>query len=77
MKLCEKAQEYLNVCLDVVRFRQEGYFTTLIVRGEKEKILEQIQRENPVFCREVPMTLQEIFLAEMEGNGYDVGKVFQ
>ena len=47
----EKAQEYLNVCLDVVRFRQEGYFTTLIVRGEKEKILEQIQRENPVFCR--------------------------
>ena len=73
----EKAQEYLNVCLDVVRFRQEGYFTTLIVRGEKEKILEQIQRENPVFCREVPMTLQEIFLAEMEGNGYDVSKVFQ
>lgn len=71
------AEEELRACLDLVRFRQEGYFTTLIARGVKEEILEQIQARNPVFCREVPMTLQEIFLAEMEGNGYDVGKVFQ
>ena len=73
----EKAKDYLSACLEVVRFRQEGYFTTLIARGEKSEILEQIQKGNPVFCREVPMTLQEIFLAEMEGNGYDVSKVFQ
>ncbi len=73
----ERAADDLRACLNVVRFRQEGYFTTLIVRGVKEEILEQVQAKGPVFCREVPMTLQEIFLAEMEGNGYDVGKVFR
>lgn len=72
-----KAEELLKSRLDVVRFRQEGYFTTLIVKGQKREILEQLQKDNPVFCREVPMTLQEVFIAEMEGNGYDVGKVFQ
>ena len=73
----EKAEELLHSYLDVVKFRQEGYFTTLIVKGQKAEILGQIQKRNPVFCREVPMTLQEVFLAEMEGSGYDVGKVFQ
>ena len=73
----EKAGEVLKSRLEVVRFRQEGYFTTLIVKGQKTEILEQIQKESPVFCGEVPMTLQEVFLAEMEESGYDISKVFQ
>ena len=71
------AEDDLRACVDLVRFRQEGYFTTLIARGAKEETLERIRARGPVFCREVPMTLQEIFLAEMEGNGYDAGKVFR
>lgn len=73
----EKAEEVLKSRLEVVRFRQEGYFTTLIVKGQKTEILEQIQKESPVFCGEVPMTLQEVFLVEMEESGYDISKVFQ
>lgn len=73
----EKAGEVLKSRLEVVRFRQEGYFTTLIVKGQKTEILEQIQKESPVFCGEVPMTLQEVFLVEMEESGYDISKVFQ
>ncbi len=74
---CGKAEDFLRSCIEVVRFRQEGYFVTLIVKGAKEEVLEQVRQGGAVFCREVPMTLQEVFLAEMEGSGYDIGKVFQ
>lgn len=79
--------------LDIVRYRKESYFTTLIVRdvtdisskeeqtentGETEKNAGQILQEfHPVFCEEVPMTLEEIFVAEMEVTGYDIRKVLQ
>ena len=39
--------------------------------------LENIRQRNPIFCREVPMLLEEIFMAEMEENGYDIRKVLQ
>lgn len=63
--------------LDVVRYRKEGYFTTLIIRGDKETVLGELQKSKPVFCKEVPMTLEEVFIAEMEETGYDISKVLQ
>ena len=61
----------------IVRCHRDGYFTTVIVRGKKEEALENIRQRNPIFCREVPMLLEEIFMAEMEENGYDIRKVLQ
>lgn len=73
----DNKEEDLRKCLDVVRYRREGYFTTLTVRGNLEEILEKIRRQKPVFCEEVPMTLEEVFIAEMEETGYDIGKVLR
>lgn len=63
--------------VDIVRCRKDAYFTTLIVREKGEKAVEKIRRANPAFCREVPMTLEEIFMAEMEESGYDISKVLR
>lgn len=63
--------------LDVLMYRREGYFTTILVHGDSDKIQEVIRRRRPVFCAEVPMTLEEIFIAEMEESGYDIKKVLQ
>ena len=30
---------------------------------------------DPVFSREVPLTLEETFMTVMEGTGYDVSKI--
>lgn len=68
---------YIEEHLDVIRFRREAYFTTLIIRGEIVDILKIIQAEKPVFCAEVPLTLEEIFVAKMEAEGYDIEKVLQ
>lgn len=68
-------EQELKKELSLIRYEREGYFTTLIVKGEKEEVLERIQKLNPVFAGELPMSLEEIFMAEMEEAGYDICKV--
>ena len=74
----EKMQEItdrLTRELDIVRISSEGTFLTLTARGEKEKILEKLNEEHPCVLNEIPMSLEEIFIAEMEVKGYDIRKV--
>ena len=61
--------------LDIVRISSEGTFLTLTAREEKEKILAKLNEENPCVLNEIPMSLEEIFIAEMEVKGYDIRKV--
>ena len=61
--------------LDIVRISSEGTFLTLTARGEKEKILAKLNEEHPCVLNEIPMSLEEIFIAEMEVKGYDIRKV--
>ena len=61
----------------IVRCHRDGCFTTVIARGKKEEALENIRQRNPIFYKEEPMTLEEIFMTEMEENGYDIRKVLQ
>lgn len=63
--------------LKILRYEREGYFTTLIAGGEKEEVLAKLHRWNPVFAGEIPMSLEETFMAEMEEAGYDIRKVFE
>lgn len=62
--------------LDIVKCQREGCFVTLIVRNEKaEKLSGKMKEYFPIFCKEMSMTLEEIFIIEMEESGYDIRKV--
>ncbi|MEE0955206.1 MAG: ABC transporter ATP-binding protein [Eubacterium sp.] len=58
--------------LNVLQYTREGSLLTLVVRGEKEEVMEKVMAGNPVFAETIPMTLEEIFISEMEGAGYDL-----
>lgn len=73
----EDASAFLKEHLDVIRLHREAYFTTLMVRGDNAEILRVIHQKNPVFCKEAKLTLEEIFVAKMEEQGYDITKVLQ
>ncbi len=47
------------------------------VRGDSEKIMEAIESANPVFSEVLPLTLEELFISEMEAAGYDINKFFE
>ena len=49
---------------------------TLIVRGEKDRIMETVESKFPLFAEMIPLTLEEIFISETEVAGYDIKKLF-
>ncbi len=56
--------------LDVVSFKKQGSVSTLIVRGERTANRDRLEAMAPLLLEVVPMTLEEIFIYEMEALGY-------
>lgn len=57
--------------LDTVSIERRGSLYTLVVRGRDDELSEAIEKLEPVFAEFIPLTLEEIFIAEMEENGYE------
>ena len=58
--------------VQVVNRTDRGSLTTMIIRGEKEMIEDYFEVMNPKFFEMIPLTLEEIFIIEMEEAGYEV-----
>lgn len=58
--------------LDIVTAEQRGSLSILIVRGNAEKTEAIIGAMKPLYCELLPLTLEEIFITEMEVLGYDM-----
>lgn len=58
--------------LDIVTCEQYGSLTVLVVRGNGQDTKNYIQTMNPLYCELLPLTLEEIFITEMEVLGYDI-----
>lgn len=52
-----------------------GSVINLTVRGGVEETLEKVNALNPVFCEVLPLTLEEVFICEMEVAGYDFNNI--
>jgi ABC-2 type transport system ATP-binding protein len=62
--------------LDTVSLNQRGSLFTVIVRGDEKYIDDYMRSLNPVFVEFIPLTLEEIFIAEMEERGYEFNDKF-
>jgi len=58
--------------VDIIQTVKRGSLYTFTVRGDADMILHVIQSYNPVFCELIPLSLEEIFIAETEVAGYDI-----
>jgi len=61
--------------LDIAQRSVAGSVLTLIVRGRPDEIMAVIQKLGPLFVETVPLTLEEVFIHEMEAVGYDYNKI--
>lgn len=57
-------------------FKKDGKIITFTVSNEIEKAEKLIESLNPVLCERFPLSLEEIFLEEMEDTDYDFEKIF-
>lgn len=58
--------------LNITKENRQGKVIEITVRGEQEKIEELINSKNPIFFETLPLTLEELFISEMEVAGYDI-----
>ncbi len=57
--------------LNVVTYEQRGSLSVLVVRGDAKATDAAIKAMNPLYYELLPLTLEEIFITEMEVLGYD------
>lgn len=60
---------------NVLSFKKSGSVATLILKGEKEGYEKALKEMNPVILDFLPLTLEEIFIYEMEVLGYEFNEI--
>ncbi|UMZ72487.1 ABC transporter ATP-binding protein [Natranaerofaba carboxydovora] len=60
---------------EVLHNSKNGSVTMLIVRGNKEDVLSNLNSTNPIVLDVLPLTLEEIFIYELGGMGYEAQNV--
>ena len=55
---------------DVLNFVKHGSVSNLIIRGDRDKVTETLRTKSPILMEILPLTLEEVFLYEMESLGY-------
>lgn len=58
-------------------FTKDGRLITVTVRGDMDTAESLIKKKNPVYLEKFPLTLEEIFLEEVEGTDYDFSQIFK
>ena len=56
--------------MNIVSFIKKGSIASIIARGDEDKALAQIKALNPLLVEALPLTLEEVFIYEMEALGY-------
>lgn len=64
--------EELSHSLDILKHDSIGSVDMLILRGTYDKIEKSIKNYNPLILDVVPLSLEEIFIYEMGGLGYEL-----
>jgi len=62
--------------MELKRFTKDGKIITLTAQGDSAALENRLRAMNPVLLETFPLSLEEIFLEEMEGTGYDLTKIF-
>lgn len=58
--------------LKVLKSIRNGSLLTITVRGDRQPIIEAVEKSDPLFYEVLPLTLEEIFISETEVVGYDI-----
>ena len=61
--------------LSILDKKERGKLVSLLVRGTAEETIAVLEAQRPLFAEALPMTLEEVFIGEMEAVGYDYSNI--
>ncbi|HCC07958.1 MAG TPA: ABC transporter [Clostridiales bacterium] len=68
----QEQEEKLLKEINVINSEKSGSIRVVVVKGEWNEIEEKINKYNPVLLDRLNLTLEEVFIYEMEGQGYEI-----
>lgn len=71
LMLEESVAQKLEQNQDVLHISKTGSVYSIIMRGEAEATHENLKELSPVLCERISLTLEEVFIYELGGLGYD------
>jgi ABC-2 type transport system ATP-binding protein len=72
----EEAPDQLFSGVKLLHQEKRGSVLICIVKGKESEIVEKAMKYQPVILDILPLTLEEIFIYEMEGVGYAIKNIF-
>ena len=67
----EKGVEELRNDKDILHISNTGTIYSIIIRGDMQETMNKINSFSPVLCERTSLTLEEVFIYELGGLGYD------
>ncbi len=61
---------------DIRKIKVDGKMVTLSVKGDPDETERRLRAMNPVLAERFPLTIEEVFLEEMEEKEYDFKEIF-
>lgn len=59
----------------ILHKEDRGSISVLILKGKREETIRKIEASNPAILDVLPLTLEEIFIYEMRGAGYEIKEI--
>lgn len=69
------SKEELEKYIDILSYTTQGSIAEIVSRGSVTEVCDKLDKLNPILCEGIPLSLEEIFIYEMEAVGYDYSNV--
>lgn len=73
--LDSEALEDLQEKLDIIKLETQGSLVSFVARSSEEEIKAVVDSRNTIFFEMLPLSLEEVFISEMEAAGYDLNRI--
>lgn len=61
--------------LNIIKKDKVGSICRFVAKGNYDEIMNEISLLSPIFAEALPLTLEEVFIREMEAAGYDIDNI--
>ena len=63
--------------IEILSFKKRGSVATIIIKGDRLEAEDKLRSLNPIILDFIPLTLEEIFIYQMEVLGYEFNEIIQ
>lgn len=63
--------------LNVVNIHRQGKMMLMTIKGDGQEIEKAVRALDPIYMEMLPLTLEEVFISEMEAVGYDIENILK